>query len=321
MANELIKQNYKNIANAIRAKTGKNGTLTAEEMPTEINTELAKKPTGTKSITANADNIDVKDYAAVNVNVPNPSTGTLEITENGEGINVTDYAYVDVDVSGGVELQADSVYRTDESGNPTVYESFGYYNVYYGGSNTASDLQSKDMSTSGQIVYFCDGEMNDLVLSESEVAYRNNGTDEITKTDLSNGKFAYFDDSYGEGNIEIEEMSSDNDIAWWQYGSYKGTQSIHTGNFYYAGGCNSLFDDISINGNTVYIWDTYMGSDNGGLHGVALDGSDSFNLLYYNSAGCDFICEGFTLPEVGESTTVTISGLSFSGEFQITRLS
>lgn len=42
-----------------------------------------------------------KAYSPVTVNVPNPSTGTLQITENGEGIDVRQYAAVDVNVSGG----------------------------------------------------------------------------------------------------------------------------------------------------------------------------------------------------------------------------
>lgn len=58
---------------------------------------LDPAPTGTKSITENANNIDVADYAKANVNVPNPSTGTLSVTENGTA-DVTDYASVSVNV-------------------------------------------------------------------------------------------------------------------------------------------------------------------------------------------------------------------------------
>lgn len=60
--------------------------------------KLMVKPTATLTITENATNIDVLDYAKVNVNVPNPSTGTLTITENGENIDVTQYAAVTVAV-------------------------------------------------------------------------------------------------------------------------------------------------------------------------------------------------------------------------------
>ena len=54
-------------------------------------------PSGAVEITANANNIDVKQYATANVNVPNPSTGTLNITEN-DDYDVTEYAGVSVNV-------------------------------------------------------------------------------------------------------------------------------------------------------------------------------------------------------------------------------
>ena len=52
-------------------------------------------PTGTKSITANGENIDVTQYAKANVNVPNPSTGKLDITGTAE-VDVTNYASAQV---------------------------------------------------------------------------------------------------------------------------------------------------------------------------------------------------------------------------------
>ena len=55
------------------------------------------KPSGTKSITANGSDIDVKEYAAVDVSVPQPS-GTISITSNGTGIDVSNYATADVNV-------------------------------------------------------------------------------------------------------------------------------------------------------------------------------------------------------------------------------
>ena len=56
-------------------------------------------PTGTKSITENGTDIDVSQYAKVDVNVPNPSTGSLEITAN-DTYDVTNYAQVVVNVGG-----------------------------------------------------------------------------------------------------------------------------------------------------------------------------------------------------------------------------
>lgn len=105
MANEKIKQNYKNIANAIRSKTGSNGLLTAEEMPGAIESiETGITPTGTINITSNGNNIDVAQYAKADVNVPIPPgyiipSGTKGITSNGNDIDVTSYASVDVNVS------------------------------------------------------------------------------------------------------------------------------------------------------------------------------------------------------------------------------
>lgn len=98
MANESIKQNYKNIANAIRSKTGENGLIAAEDMPGKIAAiETGITPTGTKSITANGNGIDVTAYAAVDVYVPNPSTGYIDITENGN-YDVTEKASAHVNV-------------------------------------------------------------------------------------------------------------------------------------------------------------------------------------------------------------------------------
>ena len=63
------------------------------------------EPSGTKSITANGDGIDVAGYSTVNVHVPGPS-GILPITENGI-YDVTNYASASVSVSGGGGLPSD----------------------------------------------------------------------------------------------------------------------------------------------------------------------------------------------------------------------
>lgn len=158
MANELIKKNFKDIADSIRAKTGKNGTMTPEEMPGEIEVGLAKKPEGSLSITENGTSIDVsekatvdvnvpgypeptgtknittngthdvKDFASADVNVPIPPDyvkpyGTRYITENGTGINVTTYQYVDVSISPALPQ-----YLIDLGSNEFIRDRFSTYN-------------------------------------------------------------------------------------------------------------------------------------------------------------------------------------------------
>lgn len=123
MANEKIKQNYKNIANAIRAKTGENGVMTAEEMPDKISAiETGITPTGTKSITANGDNIDVTNFAAVDVNVPGypEPTGTYYINSNGE-YNVKDYALANVSIASISCIGIENYYLVDVGGQGTDY--------------------------------------------------------------------------------------------------------------------------------------------------------------------------------------------------------
>lgn len=97
MANEKIKNNYRDIADAIRAKTGENGKMTAEEMPAKIEAiPTGITPTGTIDITINGDH-DVAEYGTAHVAVPNPSTGTKYINSNGKH-DVINYAYASVNV-------------------------------------------------------------------------------------------------------------------------------------------------------------------------------------------------------------------------------
>ena len=100
MANESIKKGFKDIADAIREKTGKNGTMSVEEMPGEI-ASIQTGGTGTIDITENGEH-DVAQYGVANVNVPIPEgyvkpTGTLSIQsiEDPLQVDVTNYKYVD----------------------------------------------------------------------------------------------------------------------------------------------------------------------------------------------------------------------------------
>ena len=93
MPEKTLHEAIGDIADAIRAKTSSQETMTIEEMPGEIaSIETGIIPTGTKSITANGNGIDVYNYASVNVNVPSVQpSGTIEIDDTGD-YNVTNYA-------------------------------------------------------------------------------------------------------------------------------------------------------------------------------------------------------------------------------------
>lgn len=100
MANELIKKNYKDIADAIRSKTGENGTMTAEEMPAKIEAiETGIEPEGTKSITENGEGINVREFEFVDVNVAGVQpTGTKYIKDDGE-YDISEFEKVNVNVN------------------------------------------------------------------------------------------------------------------------------------------------------------------------------------------------------------------------------
>ena len=254
--------------------------------------------TGTKNITSNGNNIDVKDYAAVNVNVPNPSTGTLEITENGEGINVTQYAYVDVNVSGGgAELEADSIYRTDEEGNPTVHEAWYYSGFYFAGSSTSSNLSF-------------------ISLSRGTLAYLEYGDDGYPVTlDASTGNLFFYDDS-GDRYEEITSLG-DHDVVYGSSGNYS-TFTLQFGTYYQAG-CYGAIQEADFAEDYLYIFNQYASTLTAtNLTGDVSDGK--LNLVSYY-AGSELLCESFDIPEVGQDVTVTLDGSQFSGSFKITRLS
>jgi hypothetical protein len=103
MANDKIRKNYKDIANAIRSKTGENSLISAEEMPQKISEiETGIEPAGTKEIISNGE-FNIRDFEKVDVNVPNPSVGNKQITTT-EQVNVTEFAtaqVVDVNLVAG----------------------------------------------------------------------------------------------------------------------------------------------------------------------------------------------------------------------------
>ena len=67
MANDKIRKNYKDIANAIRSKTGENSLISAEEMPQKISEiETGIEPVGNKQITT-TEQVNVTEFATAQV--------------------------------------------------------------------------------------------------------------------------------------------------------------------------------------------------------------------------------------------------------------
>lgn len=118
------------IANAIRAKTGKTGTLSLERMATEISgIKTGITPIGTLLIVENGEH-DVTEFAGVNVNVPSSGitpSGTKEITQNGT-FDISSFASVLVNVPTGMngKVFTSTVSSDVTSGNYTILAANEY---------------------------------------------------------------------------------------------------------------------------------------------------------------------------------------------------
>lgn len=92
------------------------------DIESKIDTYL-KRPKGTKNIVANGTEIDVSNYATVDVAVPNPSTGSLNISANGT-YDVTNKAEAVVNVpnpsTGSLTINANGTYDVTEKASAVV---------------------------------------------------------------------------------------------------------------------------------------------------------------------------------------------------------
>ena len=92
------------------------------DIESKIDTYL-KRPKGTKNIIANGTEIDVSNYATVDVAVPNPSTGSLNISANGT-YDVTNKAEAVVNVpnpsTGSLNINANGTYDVTEKASAVV---------------------------------------------------------------------------------------------------------------------------------------------------------------------------------------------------------
>ena len=245
MANNKLKQNYKAIADSIRAKTGENGLMSPEEMPDKISKiETGIEPEGTKNIRANGEyNIrefefvdidvpgattkdtfeatengifDIAEYANVHVDVPNPSTGVLDINANGE-YDVTEKAGVNVNVpnpsTGTKEITANGNYDVTDFANAAVNvpnPSTGTLNIIENGDYDVTEKAGVSVNVP-----------NPVESLENCKVYYHAYDDALTKQDLDEGTlYVYTGSSYGFDNVFDSVSVSDGDYYHYVNGGF-----------------------------------------------------------------------------------------------------
>lgn len=309
MPEKTLREALVDVADAIRAKTESQETMTIEEMPGEIASIIT--PTGTKNIVANGDNIDVYNYASVNVNVPNPSSGTLEITENGDGIDVSQYAYVDVDVQGGGSFEANYLYPTDENGAVLTDQGMGFseYNVYY----KEDDVLSTSQPSAGSVYFFEDTTPTPMILSSNMIYYYDGNTcsplSPCFESNVEDGKIYI-----GDTNISelIREIAYPQDCEAIMYAAAE-DDNPQEGDLYIYNpgmGCYPLVKEY-IYKDRLYWWSS---SGTGFMYSNEMDA----DVPYLVSAGSNDIPIGRVgILDVGQEVTVELDG----NTYKVTRIS
>lgn len=139
------------IADAIRSKTGKTGTIKASNFDTEIKNITSTSPTGTVTLTKNNTLYSVSNYQYAKTAIPTP-TETINITSNGT-FDVSNYGTANVNVEGS---SSDSKYDDYMKKRTNNYKSLMYlfYN-YTGTSVDLSDLNTLNVESCYALFQFC----------------------------------------------------------------------------------------------------------------------------------------------------------------------
>lgn len=336
----IIKKNYKDIADSIRTKKGTSNEMSPSEMPAEIaSIPTGITPTGTKEITTNGTH-DVANYASASVSVPNPSTGTLDVTENGS-YDVTSYAEVDVAVpepqynnglyARGWDSDGYAFIRLDNGGNnPGLY--------YYQYSADSAPVNAYKMELEANYVYATDshGIPNEYLLGAPASTdyiyyyYLDPSSGPIMQYEELSEGYYHFDPYNSERFESIEYPYDDPSLYWFENGQFSSI-SVNTGVCVYTGGdglynpeqvvdsgwyyldlsqCNPFGYAQSVSDNSLCVSRSQELHDLGDLDGY------SFALVLADTGSGAFGAEMFNC-NVGQTKTITVTSSIGEATFEI----